>query len=196
MYAQVWLGEVSMGNFWDIIKNSDSLVDAISNVIDGVTDEVKKTLPNNPFKPKPSSLVFPKGNVPVSNLAYLHPEVRRLAQLAIKCCQDEGYSLKVVETYRTWERQSHLYALGRTQPGSIVTKAQSGESYHNYGLAIDIDPTDDFIGSVFEDLGFEWGARWKSFKDYPHFQMTFGLSISDLKALYAKGGLQHVWDSV
>ncbi|MNC30598.1 Peptidoglycan L-alanyl-D-glutamate endopeptidase CwlK precursor [compost metagenome] len=31
-------------------------------------------------------------------------------------------------------------------------------------------------------LGFEWGGDWSSFKDYPHFQMSFGLSITKLLA--------------
>jgi len=69
---------------------------------------------------------------------------------------------------------------------------------HNYGLAIDfalrsVDGKDvtwdmgkDFDGDgkpdwmeVVEEakkLGFEWGGDWKSFKDYPHFQMTAGLT--------------------
>lgn len=181
---------------WDIIKNSDSLVDAITGVISDVTDGLKTT-PSKPNIKKPSPMLqFPTGNVPVSNLLYLHPKVRKAALAALKTCEDSGYTLKVVETYRTWERQTHLYALGRSLPGNIVTKAQSGESYHNYGLALDIDPTDDFIGSVFEDHGFEWGARWKSFKDTPHFQMSFGHTISQLKALYTEGGLKHVWGSI
>lgn len=29
-------------------------------------------------------------------------------------------------------------------------------------------------------LGFEWGGDWSSFKDYPHFQMSFGLTIGEL----------------
>jgi peptidoglycan L-alanyl-D-glutamate endopeptidase CwlK len=28
----------------------------------------------------------------------------------------------------------------------------------------------------------EWGGDWKSLKDYPHFQYTFGLSLSELRS--------------
>jgi len=42
--------------------------------------------------------------------------------------------------FRSFEEQSALYAKGRTAPGSIVTKAKAGESYHNYGLAFDWVP--------------------------------------------------------
>jgi peptidoglycan LD-endopeptidase CwlK len=31
-------------------------------------------------------------------------------------------------------------------------------------------------------LGFEWGGDWTSFKDYPHFQMAFGLTLTQLRA--------------
>ena len=41
---------------------------------------------------------------------------------------------------RTFEEQLALYAIGRTKPGRIVTKAKPGESYHNHGLAFDWVP--------------------------------------------------------
>ncbi|WP_305953443.1 M15 family metallopeptidase [Paenibacillus sp. P32E] len=34
-------------------------------------------------------------------------------------------------------------------------------------------------------LGFEWGGDFKSIKDAPHFQMTFGLSTSALRQGYS-----------
>src|SRR5699024_8525978 len=33
-----------------------------------------------------------------------------------------------------------------------------------------------------KNLGFDWGGDWTSFKDYPHLQMSGGLSLSDLQA--------------
>ncbi|MFD1903850.1 M15 family metallopeptidase [Paenibacillus rhizoplanae] len=30
-------------------------------------------------------------------------------------------------------------------------------------------------------IGFEWGGGWTSFKDYPHLQMSFGLSLTELR---------------
>jgi peptidoglycan L-alanyl-D-glutamate endopeptidase CwlK len=41
---------------------------------------------------------------------------------------------------RTMEEQTALYAIGRSAPGKIVTKARAGESFHNYGLAFDWVP--------------------------------------------------------
>jgi peptidoglycan L-alanyl-D-glutamate endopeptidase CwlK len=34
--------------------------------------------------------------------------------------------------------------------------------------------------SIASSLGFEWGGNWKDTPDNPHFQMTFGQSISKL----------------
>ena len=74
----------------------------------------------------------------------------------------------------------------------IVTKARAGLSYHNYAFAIDVViikngqavwtvvPND--VVKIGERLGFEWGGTWKRFNDYPHFQMTFGKSIRDLRS--------------
>jgi hypothetical protein len=45
-------------------------------------------------------------------------------------------------------------------------------------------------------LGFESGAFWHSFKDWPHVQFPiekFGIKLSDLEARYVKGGLDAVY---
>jgi len=116
-------------------------------------------------------------------------------------------------TLRTFAEQDGLYAQGRTKPGAIVTKAKGGQSYHNYGLAIDIvllvdkdkngtfetaswDVKTDFDGdgksdwqevvAIFKRYGYEWGGDWK-FNDAPHFQKTFGKSVAELQSLYNAG---------
>jgi peptidoglycan L-alanyl-D-glutamate endopeptidase CwlK len=116
-------------------------------------------------------------------------------------------------TLRTFAEQDGLYAQGRTKPGSIVTNAKGGQSYHNYGLAIDIvllidkdkngsfesaswdvksdfdkDGKADWIEAVqiFKRYGYEAGIDWK-FIDAPHFQKTLGKSIYELKALHTAG---------
>jgi peptidoglycan L-alanyl-D-glutamate endopeptidase CwlK len=37
------------------------------------------------------------------------------------------------------------------------------------------------VVQMFKAKGFEWGGNFKSFKDYPHFQMTFGFSTAQLR---------------
>jgi peptidoglycan L-alanyl-D-glutamate endopeptidase CwlK len=117
-------------------------------------------------------------------------------------------------TLRTFAEQASLFNQGRTKSGPVVTNARAGQSYHNYGLAIDIvllidkdgngtyetaswDTIGDYDGDrvadwmeavkVFEKYGWEWGGRWVKFKDQPHFQKVFGKSISQLQALRAAG---------
>lgn len=50
----------------------------------------------------------------------------RLASLGIKVILTWGY--------RSTEEQNKLYAKGRTAPGSMVTNACGGYSWHNFGL--------------------------------------------------------------
>ncbi|WP_280637246.1 peptidoglycan-binding protein [Alkalihalobacillus sp. BA299] len=124
----------------------------------------------------------------------LHPVVRDKAIQLIT----EGYKQKIngviISGFRSIEKQNELYEQGRSKPGNIVTNAPGGHSYHNYGLAVDIgilnpdgksfnwNDLNAFkqLGQIGVSLGFEWGGNWRTFKDYPHFQYTFGLSIKDL----------------
>jgi peptidoglycan L-alanyl-D-glutamate endopeptidase CwlK len=89
-----------------------------------------------------------------------------------------------------------------------VTNAKGWQSIHNYGLAFDIvllydndgngtfeeaswsmirdfdkDSKADWmeVTNLFKSRGWEWGGDWKSFKDAPHFQMTFGFDWKVLK---------------
>jgi hypothetical protein len=106
-----------------------------------------------------------------------------------------GIKLRVTDAYRSIEEQNALYAIGRDENGKVidktVTNAKGGESYHNYGLGIDvvaiggkkrdidysIVPSNDSLVSIGKDYGFEWGGDWTgNKKDNPHFQMPFGQS--------------------
>ena len=104
------------------------------------------------------------------------------AQLNIK--------LRVTQALRTIAEQNTLYAKGRTSPGSIVTNARGGQSYHNYGLAIDVveirgntvnwNSNWTAIARISSIHGFTWGGHWAT-PDKPHFQMAFGLTIQQLQ---------------
>lgn len=106
-------------------------------------------------------------------------------------------------TLRTFEEQAALYAQGRTKPGKKVTNALPGQSFHQYGLAFDYvllkdtdgdnkfetviwDVNDDWksIAREYKAHGYTWGGDFKSFKDYPHIEKTFGKTWKELKALY------------
>ena len=121
----------------------------------------------------------------------LHPAIRGRAKRFLKAIEREGITYKVYSTLRTFQEQAQLYAQGRTAPGNIVTNARPGQSYHNYGLAIDILPTNwadiDRVAKIGKSYGFEWGGDWPAFKDYPHYQMPMGHSWSELLANYENG---------
>ncbi|MCY8232344.1 peptidoglycan-binding protein [Priestia endophytica] len=113
----------------------------------------------------------------------------------IKLAYRNGINIAVTQGLRTFAEQNALYEQGRTKPGKIVTNARGGQSIHNYGLAFDIAIFDDNQNAVWTGndynrvgklgqqlLGLEWGGAWRSFKDLPHFQYTFGLTLSQLQA--------------
>ena len=134
----------------------------------------------------------------------LNEAVRRGAQRLVELSKKEGVEIRITSGYRSYAEQQELYNQGRTAKSKaagekIVTNAKPGTSYHNHSLAIDFvlvnsgydmgaDYDEDGIADWIEVvtiaklLGFEWGGDWKSFKDYPHFQMTFGLSTEELMA--------------
>lgn len=105
--------------------------------------------------------------------------------------EELGIQLRVIQGLRTIAEQNTLYDQGRTTPGNKVTNAKGGQSFHNYGLAVDVvlikngeavwSPVSKDVVDIGTSLGFEWGGNWKSFKDYPHFQMTFGKTIKQLQ---------------
>jgi peptidoglycan L-alanyl-D-glutamate endopeptidase CwlK len=129
------------------------------------------------------------------NLYDLHPFVAAHAVTFIARAELElGCKLLITCTLRDEEAQNELYAQGRTKPGRVVTNAKAGESAHNYGLAFDIvplvagkpmwdaeDPIWQDLGRIGKECGFEWAGDWRTFREYPHFQMVGGLTMAELK---------------
>lgn len=135
----------------------------------------------------------------------------------LECNNDilgKGVRLRFSHVYRSRKEQQALYDQGRTKPGKKVTNAKPGRSYHNYGLAFDIvllydndgngtfeeaswdmvrdgdsDKKADWseVVEFFKSKGWEWGGDFRSFKDYPHFQKTFGCHWSDLEKARTDG---------
>jgi peptidoglycan L-alanyl-D-glutamate endopeptidase CwlK len=128
-------------------------------------------------------------------LSKIHPTLADKARQLIAKAHAEGIDLVVTQGLRTIAEQNALYAQGRTAPGKIVTKAKGGSSYHNFGLAFDIAVRKENgdidwdtaklysrVGQLGKSIGLEWGGDFKSIKDTPHFQLTFGLTLSQLRA--------------
>lgn len=68
----------------------------------------------------------------------LHPTVRAAVAATLQTLTSEGIGFAVFEAFRPPERQTWLYAQGRSRPGGIVTRSQAWQSYHQYGLAVDL----------------------------------------------------------
>jgi len=132
----------------------------------------------------------------------LHPIVKERSNQLIQQAAEKGIVILITDDFRSAEDQDRLYEQGRTAEGNIVTHARGGESFHNFGLAIDFaikTPSENVIWDMQYDgnqngnsdwdevvemakaLGFEWGGDWAQFKDYPHLQMNFGLTLADLQ---------------
>jgi len=150
--------------------------------------------------------------ITIDRIKLLHPKLREEAtEIYEEICEAlKGKAMcRFSHTLRTFAEQDALFAQGRTKPGKIVTKAKGGQSYHNYGLAIDIvllvdkdgngtfesavwDTKTDFDGdkvsdwmevvTIFKRYGWTAGIDWK-FIDPPHFEKPMGYSIAQLQKI-------------
>jgi len=113
----------------------------------------------------------------------LHPELQDIVEKLQDRCKAANLPVLITDTLRTEAEQNKLYAQGRTAPGAIVTSVKYPNSMHCWGVAFDFcrnvrgreyDDSDGFykrVGEIGESLGLEWGGRWTSPVDKPHFQM-------------------------
>ena len=137
--------------------------------------------------------------ITINRIKLAHPKIREelLEQYnEINNRLPMNVRLRFAYVLRTPEEQHKLF-IQRPK----VTKADSWQSIHNYGLAFDIvmlygkDGNGTFelaswemnkywmqVVEYFKLKGWEWGGDWKSFKDAPHFQKAFGLSWRQMKS--------------
>lgn len=121
-------------------------------------------------------------------IALLHPSLRdEVTALVLKAgaALTGNTKMRIVQGLRTFPEQDALYA---QRPK--VTNAKGGQSYHNYGLAIDFclivdgktvswntksDSDNDHIADWEEVIMIFEAAGWKSgraFNDLPHFEKS------------------------
>jgi peptidoglycan L-alanyl-D-glutamate endopeptidase CwlK len=156
--------------------------------------------------------------ITLNRIKLLHPKLREegLAIYTEICEALKGKAMcRFTHTLRTFAEQDALY---KQKPK--VTDAKGGQSYHNYGLAIDIvlvvdkdgngtyetaswDTKSDFDGDamsdwmevvkIFNNYGWQWGliSKNSSRYDLPHFQKTFGKSINELLSLHSSNKLEN-----
>jgi len=151
-----------------------------------------------------------------ARLQQVHPslayKVRKMADLL----KESGVTIKVTQGLRSWNDQLALWLKGRdvhgniTDASKIVTKAAPGHSWHNLGLAVDVAPFNDNtpdwnldhpvwkkIVAVGESLGLTSGSQWRTFPDWPHFQLTGQWPVSpndEVRQTFLNGGISAVLD--
>lgn len=206
---------------WDRISNWFKPKRIIEPIKKTITEPIKKI--GNEYNtniPKDYPLDSPDR---LRDIDLLHPALRKKVRAALEECHKQQLMVYVFESYRSPVRQQILYDQGRKTTGRVVTNARPYMSWHNYGLAFDLvfdgderdgiqwswdgdynttalngDKRSDYarVGEIFESYGFEWGARWKSFREMPHFQMTYGYDIRKCMSMLRNQGLQQVWNQI
>ena len=112
----------------------------------------------------------------MQNLSGVHPDLVAVVKRAIEITEQD---FSVIEGIRNIDRQRKLVAQG---------KSQTMNSRHLTGHAVDIAPYPlswdweyfwpiaDAMKEAAEELevDLEWGGDWESFKDGPHWQLSWG----------------------
>jgi len=154
-----------------------------------------------------------RDSISIPRIELLHPAIRDEVKKLIGVAELwlPQTAIRIVQGLRTFAEQDALYAQGRTKPGNRVTNSKAGQSYHNYGLAIDFallydkdnngtfeslswDTLKDFdkdgeadwmeVVDIFEDANYTWGGRFHSIQDNPHLEKTFGINWKQMLIRY------------
>lgn len=147
----------------------------------------------------------PDPSVANRDLSLLYPDiVVRFNRL--KTTMAEHYKpIFLVEGFRSFERQKWL-----CEKKVKVTNALPGQSYHQFGLAIDIaflssSPFSDanpWLGlrNMALGVGFEVISRLDTNNgvrgDLGHLQMRYGMTMLEIRKLYDYGSISAVWARV
>jgi hypothetical protein len=140
-------------------------------------------------------------------LAQLQPDFANQVAQLMAAIKRRGFDVKIIQGMRTFAQQDALFAQGRSAAGDKVTKARGGQSFHNYGIAVDFcmrnpvggsyfpdpHPVWNVIGEEAEKMGLTWGGRWKT-PDRPHVEVK--MPLNKIQSLYQTGGMAKVWETV
>ena len=129
----------------------------------------------------------------------------------LRLCASGGVAALIHCTQRNEIEQTALYQIGRRgiTGERIVTNARAGESWHQYGAAIDAVPWEWYTEAgrptidkrldwspfgpdgaldhrwaimveAAETVGIDWSGKWTGFREYVHFQLA-GVTIDKLR---------------
>ncbi len=133
----------------------------------------------------------------------LYPPFAEKVRRAIINAKANKIPVEVFETFRSWERQNHLYAKGRTAAGPIRTNRTGGWSWHNYGIAVDIVMRVDNrynwdelhlykdVSVFFEEQGLAWAGR--SGFELVHYELPCEFFVRDALNIVKEHSILNFW---
>lgn len=159
--------------------------------------------------------------VTATRLRSVFPDLaKRWRSVCDQLWKEHAVQIRVSDGFRSFAEQLKCYSQGRkkiadgswivTDLSKVVTYAMPGESFHNFGLALDScfhgddpylsnDPQGEILweefGKACQKQSLTWGGLWEGKKkDRPHCEISYGLSIHNLYIINERDGLQAVWD--
>ena len=123
---------------------------------------------------------------------------RRFMAAVVPAMAKHGYEVRITSGMRTYAEQNQLYSQGRSTKGPIVTNAKGGWSWHNFGCGFDItlfkDGVPVYESPYYEECaeigraqGLDCGLFWKGLRDEPHYNVTGGLTMQQMRERLAAG---------
>lgn len=181
--AIVFRDQIQLEGYSDYEKNNDPVIAALL--------EGEQLIPPAPLPPAVFATVEVQAERPMITSAsrdwqLLEENFRQRLLRVYKIMEEQhGYSMVLLEGYRTPERQNRLASIG-----PHVTRAGAYQSYHQHGRAADsafmrhgkivISEKDPWalkgyrqFGEVAESVGLTWGGRWK-LMDFGHVELRRG----------------------
>jgi peptidoglycan L-alanyl-D-glutamate endopeptidase CwlK len=136
------------------------------------------------------------------NILSLQGDAQIAARRSLRAIRDAGFDARIISGTRSYGEQAALFREGRFgNSGDIVTNADAGRSWHNFGLAWDIglfegrryveeDEPYNAASSHGKVAGVDWGGDWAGgFQDNPHYQLVPpGMSVDEARIRFEAGG--------
>lgn len=141
----------------------------------------------------------------------MNPKFLARVNAMIEQLRGQGSDVRVTAGFRTFTEQQERYDQGRTVVGDVLTDADAGHSWHNYGLAVDFalnDHDGDLLvpeaASLFwqhlGDVAIGHGALWGGIFGYPaHVEYHPGYGTDEGRLFiddFESHGLERVWEKI
>ncbi|MDH5676854.1 MAG: M15 family metallopeptidase [Myxococcales bacterium] len=134
-------------------------------------------------------------------IATLNPALQPLATAHIREARLLGIDARIRRATVTPAEQAAVRARMVAAFGPNARAAPAGQSRHNFGVAYDVQIFDSngtyvdrgsdarytTVGLLGESQGLEWGGRWQTNPDMPHFQLTNGVTVQTMAARQRAG---------